>query len=142
MSSNLLKNAEQSGVYYLPSPRRKLLEASAGELHFDLLPVNIASRKTISEILRELGNALHFPIWYGVNFDALYDCLSDPEWQAGNGHVLLIDGLDNLRLADPDDFATLIEVFQAAAETRRASGQPFWILLDTPARGIATLPEA
>lgn len=140
MSSKLLKDAKRSGVYYLPTARRKMLEASAGTLH--LLPAEITPHKTITETLRELGRALSFPGWYGANFDALYDCLTDPEWQPGNGHVLLINGLDKLRLNDPEDFATLIEVLQAAAETRRASDSPFWILLDTPARGIAMLPEA
>jgi hypothetical protein len=30
----------------------------------------------------------------------------------------------------------LIEVFQAATEARREAASPFWILIDTPARGI------
>lgn len=142
MSAKLLNNASQSGVYYLPPARRKVLETSARKLNFDLLSAHIATHQTIADILRELGKALHFPDWYGANFDALYDCLSGPEWQVGMGHVLLINGLDSLRLADPEDFAALIEVFQAVAENHHPSGKPFWILLDTPARGVATLPEA
>jgi hypothetical protein len=56
--------------------------------------------------------------------------------------VLLINGMAHLRAADPDDFATLIEVFQAVAEARRERLTPFWILIDTPARGIPAFPEA
>jgi hypothetical protein len=56
--------------------------------------------------------------------------------------VLVIKGMARLRATDPDDFATLIEVFLAVSEARRERQEPFWILIDTPARGILTFPEA
>lgn len=142
MNETLLKNAEASGVYYLSPPRQAALETATARARFCLLSASIAKASSTEEVLSELGSAFQFPIWYGTNFDALCDCLTDPDWQPAKGHVLLINGLANLRAADPDDFATLIEVLQTAAETRRASHTPFWILIDTPARGVAALPEA
>ena len=54
----------------------------------------------------------------------------------------LINGMAELRASDPDSFATLIEVLQAAAESRQAANSPCWIAIDTPARGVPGLPEA
>ena len=142
MSLALLKNTDQSGVYFLPAPRRAAIEAACSRFHFKALSADIADYPNAEKVLYQLGSALDFPIWYGANFDALFDCLTDPDWHPAKGHVLLISGISRLRTADPDDFATLIDVFKAAAEARRDMHSPFWILIDSPARGIPTFPEA
>ena len=142
MSDKSLKDAAASGLYHLPPSRLATVEASAERMRFCLLTADIAQQTSIESALSQLGNAFKFPIWYGANFDALYDCLCDPDWQPAKGHVLVIKGMAHLRAADPDDFATLIEVFLAVSEARRERQEPFWILIDTPARGISTFPEA
>ena len=142
MNDKLLKNAAQAGVYHLPPLRRTALEAAAKKHHFPVLTADIGVHQKMEKTLRNLGRALHFPIWFGANFDALFDCLADPDWYPAKGHVIVLSGIDSLRVSDPDDFTTLIEVLQAATEARRELGFPLWVLLDTPARCIPSLPEA
>jgi len=142
MSDNLLKNVDASGVFHLVTERQSTIETAASHARFCVLKADIAKHSSTQDLLAQLGSALNFPIWYGANFDALYDCLTDPDWAPAKGHVLLINGLARLRSSDPADFATLIEVFQSAAESRRAMHTPFWVLIDAPARGIPTLAEA
>lgn len=141
MTDMLLKNAAHAGVYYLPPDRRTAVNAAAKKCHFPVLPADIGTHQKIETTLRQLGNALHFPIWFGANFDALFDCLTDSDWYPAKGHVIILSGIDSLRVSNPDDFATLIEVLQAATDARREAGAPLWVLLDTPAHGIAPLPE-
>ena len=142
MNEKLLKNADLAGVYHLPPLRRASFEAAAQKLHFPILTADISGHQNIESTLRKIGSALHFPIWFGANFDALFDCLVDPDWYPAKGHIVIFKGIDSLRSADPEDFTTLIEVIQAAAESRCAAGTPLWVLLDTPARGITPLPDA
>ena len=142
MTDKLLKNAAQAGVYHLPTLRRSALEAAAKNHHFAVLTADLGAHQKIETTLRQLGSALHFPKWFGANFDALFDCLTDPDWYPAKGHVIVLSGIDSLRVSDPDDFTTLIEVLQAATAARHEMGSPLWVLLDTPARGIPTLPEA
>ena len=142
MNDNLLKNASASGVYYLSASRQSAIEAAASQARFCILAASISKAASTEEVLATLGAAFKFPTWYGTNFDALCDCLTDPDWQPANGHVLVINGLTNLRATHPDDFATLIAVLQAAAEIRRDAHSPFWILIDAPARDVPALPEA
>ena len=142
MSEKFLDKADQSGVYYLPTGRRTTIATAAGRLRLHTLPVDLSRAASAGEALRRLGEALNFPDWYGANFDALYDCLTDPECFPGNGHVLPLNGIATLRQGDPQAFATLLEVLQAAAGQRRAAGAPLWVLIDTLAPGIHSLPEA
>lgn len=141
MSDKLLKNVDACGVFHLPPARQSAIESAAAHAHFCLLKSEISRQASTADALVQFGSTLHFPIWYGANFDALHDCLTDPDWQPAKGHVLLFNGIARLRTSDPIDFATLIQVFQGVAEERRAMHTPFWILIDSPARGIPTFPE-
>ena len=140
MNDQLFENTEESGVYYLPPAHQGSAEDAAKKKGLLVLTVEIAARANKDQALEQLGAALHFPTWYDANFYALFDCLTDPDWQPARGHVIMIKGMIELRATNPDDFATMIEVFQAATEARREAASPFWVLIDTPARGIPVLP--
>ena len=142
MSENFIREADQSGVYYLPASRHDALEIAAIKAHLRPAPVKIPRGRHSGALLKQLGEALNFPDWYGANFDALHDCLTDPDIVPGTGLVLFLTRTASLHKSDPKGFATLIEVFQAVAGELGQRGTPFWVLLDSPAAGIATLPEA
>lgn len=142
MSSHPFKSVDSSGTYFLPIARQAATEAIAEKERLRWLQAEISPRANKDQALAQLGKDLGFPIWYGGNFDALFDCLTDNDWNPAKGLVLMISGTATLRASDPEDFSTLIEVFKAAAETRKDAGCAFWILLDAPARGIPPFPEA
>ena len=142
MSSSLFKHAAQAGLYYLPDSARSDLEQEAAKAQRAFFSVRLENCKDTQEALIEFGKACHFPIWYGANFDALNDCLSDPDWPNGKGVILKISGLETLRSGDVEAFSTLIDVLRSATISRSASKQPLWILLTTPARGVSNLPDA
>ena len=142
MSEKFIRKADQAGIYYLPASRRTAAEAAAEKAHLRPTLVKISRGMHSAALLKQLGEALNFPDWYGANFDALHDCLTDPDFVPGKGLVLFLTGTASLHKGDPDGFATLIEVFQAVAGELGQRGVPFWVMLDSPATGIATLPEA
>ncbi|MGV0977222.1 MAG: barstar family protein [Azonexus sp.] len=142
MSEKFIRKADRAGVYYLPASRRAAAEAAAEKAHLRSTLVKISRGMHSGALLKQLGEALSFPDWYGANFDALHDCLTDSDFVPGKGLVLFLTGTAILHKGDPDGFATLIEVFQAVAGELGQSGIPFWVLLDSPATGISVLPEA
>ena len=78
-----------------------------------VLTVEIAARANKDQALKQLGAAPAFSYVVRRQFRcALFDCLTDPDWQPARGHVIMINGMIELRATNPDDFATLIEVFQ------------------------------
>lgn len=81
--------------------------------------------QTKSEFLREIGEALDFPDWYGQNFDALADCLTDVD--DGDGTILLWDGWGALARGEPRAFSVALSVFGTRVNADR--GGPFAVLL-------------
>lgn len=134
-----LGNRTHGGLFYLPADRQPLPPPPAPIRAWRI--ANLSQSPTASAALTRLGQALHFPDWYGANFDALHDCLGDPDW-LGNGAAVLIDGLDTLRDRDRQAWSTLLDVFRSATERDAGHLPPLWIVLTTPAPGVANLPTA
>lgn len=137
MNEHFLRDASRAGLFRLAANCLDTLGAAGANR---VLTVDLARHADIAGVLRELGEALHFPDWYGANFDALHDCLTDPDWQPAPGSIMHLAGLDTLRRSSPDDFSALMDVFASAADSRRADGKPLWILIDAAAPGIPALP--
>ena len=90
----------------------------------------------IAESLEALGRALDLPDYYGVNWDALEECLGDFSWRSGPIRLFLHHA-DAIPTGLLD---TLIAVFsEAAAEWSRQGRVCSLFLADT---GRRELPEA
>jgi len=139
---NAFKNPAHAGLYYLPAEQQTQLRERLDQAHLSLLTVELGKHDQLAGILEEFGRALHFPAWYGANLDALHDCLSDTEWREQRGIALCINGLDTLRHRHPQPFTNLLEVLDSACRTGSTPKHPLWILLDSPAPGLASLPAA
>jgi len=119
-----LQDASRSGVYR-SARADEILDAVKGSS----LPVARIRYAGKELLLKSIAAALRFPAWFGQNWDALEDCLSD---LPGKGYVLLFDH------AKPgDDLGVLIDVLRSSAEFRAAHGKPFFAVFIDPSR---TLP--
>jgi len=87
--------------------------------------------------LRAISQALHFPDWFGGNWDALEDCLGDLSWRPGDGHVLV---LRNWQALTSDDLGVLIDVLRSSAEFWQGRGKPFFAVLVDPQARLALPP--
>lgn len=144
---NELAEARQAGIYRLPPGKGPALESAAAALGFACLKVSADGSDDIDAILTALGRDLDFPDWYGVNFDALNDCLTDFSWNEAPGYVMVIDAAEALHNGNPGNFQTLNEVFANAIEAWREQDIPFWVFYtfaaptsQTTDNELATLP--
>ncbi|MEV7503526.1 barstar family protein [Streptomyces sp. NPDC093018] len=73
-----------------------------------------------SGLLDAVARALHLPDWFGRNWDALLDSLSDPSvWPseaAERGLLLVVTGWEPYAGARPDEWRVAREVFTEATE--------------------------
>lgn len=116
-----LGDASNSGVYRAPRSD-EILDAAQGST----LKVARIDLKGVSEkeaLMQHIALALEFPQWFGGNWDALEDCLSDLSWSAAIGHVLLIEHADALAA---DERGILVDILASAAASWAARGRSFF----------------
>ena len=131
-----LGDASKSGVYRAPHDR-DIADALRGSA-LQIARINLAGVGAKNALLARIAGALEFPQWFGGNWDALEDCLSDLSWllipQVG-GHVLLIEGEAGL---PADERGILIDILASAASSWKERGCPFFAVF---VGGAAQLPE-
>ena len=127
-----LKDPARSGVYRVSRADETVEAVRGSELSFAIIPI---SEKP--ELMQTIAKALGFPDWFGGNWDALEDCLTDFSWREAAGHVLLFEGSRGLA---EDDAGILIDVLTAAAEFWAGQGKPFFAVFVDSAR-VLKLPD-
>lgn len=129
-------NPACSGVFRTPT--RQAAERFARAAHLELLAADLAAAAGKASLLERLGRALEFPHWYGGNWDALEDCLTDLSWRPGTGHLLMIEGQAPLQIPQEDASVFLDILGQSAAYWAR-QGRPFVAVFVDPG-GVLSLP--
>ena len=119
-----LRDAKRSGVYRA-SDARAIVDATQGS-DLDVVAIEAAAKH-----FEAIAKALAFPDWFGANWDALEDSLSDLSWRKGAGHVLVFR-------SHPagDDRGVLIDVLGSAAQYWAARGKPFFAVFIDPDRKL------
>lgn len=79
-----------------------------------------------------IARACSFPDWYGRNWDALADCLTDLSWAPARGWVLLYEGWGMLARTDPQAWQLARGVFFDTCTYWHEAGTPFAVLLRGP----------
>lgn len=125
-----LQDASRSGVYRV-SRADEIVDAVKGS---DLSLVRLAFADK-AQLLENMASALEFPHWFGHNWDALEDCLTDLSWREAPAHVLLIENPK-----PGDDLGVLTDILRSSAESWAQRGKPFFAIFVDPARALP-LPE-
>jgi RNAse (barnase) inhibitor barstar len=130
-----MKDASRSGVYRATADP-VVLEV-AGEAGLEVVAVSLATARDKDSLMKTLAEALGFPKWFGANWDALEDSLSDLSWRDAPGWVLVLRDFDAL---SRDDLGVLLEVLRSAAQFWAGRGRPFFAVFIDPQRSLA-LPD-
>jgi RNAse (barnase) inhibitor barstar len=76
-------------------------------------------------LLDEFARGLEFPEYFGKNWDALEDCLTDLEWLSAEAFVLIIMNADQLLKKHQAEMKTFAGILASAAGR--------WVAADPPA---------
>ncbi|MEV4440885.1 barstar family protein [Streptomyces sp. NPDC049577] len=130
----LLGGPTPPGVYRLhagENPSHVLALATESDWHAARLRLTGVTGK--AGFLDRCAADLDFPDWFGRNWDALADCLTDLSWwrEAGKsrGYLVLADGWDAFRTADPEVAGTAEEIFHEATDFWADRESPLTVLL-------------
>ena len=130
--THVLQTPAKSGVYRVVGAEAVEREArSAGAA---IAKIRLAGK---ASFLRNIAAALDFPDWFGGNWDALEDCLTDLGWRPAAVHLLV---LEDLAAMPREELGVLIDVLAAAAQFWADQGRGFFAVFIDP-RGTLELPE-
>lgn len=125
-----LQDPSRSGAYRV-SRADEVADALKGS-NLSLVRVPFADK---AGLLKNMASALGFPDWFGHNWDALEDCLTDLSWRDAPGHVLIIE-----KPRPGDDLGVLVDILRSSAEFWAGRGKPFFALFVDPER-VVSLPD-
>jgi hypothetical protein len=107
------------------APWTSLLMVTAGKSAQSLVrpPTEFALRviqgtkcQTTAGLLTECARALNFPDYFGHNWDALEECLTDLEWLPAKGYILFIIDAAQVLPNDEAEYETFLEILSDAGE--------------------------
>lgn len=96
-------------------------------------------------LFERFSSGLRLPDWFGANWDALADCLTDLSWwrsrrrepQARHGRLVLLEGWQGFAGSAPADWEVAREVLASAVDYWSRTPDPLVVLLR---KGIAADP--
>jgi Barstar (barnase inhibitor) len=96
----------------------------------ELFCVNGEQVRTKRRFLVVIARAMGLPRWFGMNWDALADSLTDFAWEPGTTHVLLLSALDGFAQHAPLDFGTALGLLDDAASFWAEQDVRFLVLIE------------
>lgn len=113
----------------------------AEQMQLFVLPGSAIASKV--DLLQTCAEIMHFPDYFGYNWDAFEDCLTDFEWLPAQGYVLFYDQPETFAQADPEDWATLMDILEFAVDSWAQTSSPLYVFFRTMqpiGTAIADLP--
>jgi hypothetical protein len=115
-----------SGLLALDSVDADDIRVAASQLGFASYDVDLRGADKAA-MFERFAAACGFPEWFGKNWDALLESLSDWSWQeAMPGYVLFVTGIEALELP-PEDVTVFSEILEEASRRMAHDGTPMWI---------------
>lgn len=92
-------------------------KSSSANLQEHMLTLTVASEQPLDkqQLLAALAETLQFPGYFGHNWDAAWDCLTDLNWQDTDAITLQLP-LSQQQPVETDDLEIFLELLAEAAE--------------------------
>lgn len=119
-----------SGVYTLESGKpADAVKKAAVTCKIDYIEVDLKGVSGKEGLLRKMAASLSFPSYFGMNWDALHDCLTDMGWHPACGYVVLIKKFVVFAEKFPEEAGIAKDIFTASAQYWKKKDVPFYIIL-------------
>jgi Barstar (barnase inhibitor) len=131
----------RSGLYLLTGgPGPAAVERLCRLKGVRLFRIDARNAVTKRRFLAVAARALDFPSWFGANWDAFEDCVTDLEWAPAPAYAVLLENMEWFAHRVPRDFDTALRILEATAEFWNEEGIPFHVLVSGAQTGGAPLP--
>jgi len=113
-----LKGVRSNIVQSIRAHRVSDLQDAAQHLGHHFLYANLSQAQTKQDVLDMIGAQFTLPSHFGKNFDALYDCMTDPLHKSGPqpGFVVVLEQIPTNPKFDKEAREQLLDIFRDTAD--------------------------
>ncbi|SRR5579883_245167 len=128
----LFEGEDRPGLYRLTTPVSMATLTSLAETHQTQL-VYIDGRTIASkaDFLQSIAQAMAFPDYFGHNWDALQDLLTDQDWLTGDRAIILYDQPENFAQHAPSDWQIALDILRSTVDYWRQADRPLSVLFQS-----------
>ncbi len=118
ISETPLKGVRTNIVQSIRAHRVQDLQDAASALGHHFLYANLANAQSKPDVLDMIAQQFMLPAHFGKNFDALYDCMTDPVHKAGPqpGFVVVLEQVPAHAKFDKEAREQLLDIFRDTAD--------------------------
>ena len=113
-----LRNVRTNIVQSIRAFRVQDLQDAAQGLGHHFLYANLANAQSKQDVLDMIAAQFTFPTHFGKNFDALYDCMTDPLHKSGPqpGFIVVLEQIPAHAKFDKEAREQLLDIFRDASD--------------------------
>jgi RNAse (barnase) inhibitor barstar len=117
-TENALKGVRTNIVQSIRAFRVQGLQDAARSLGHHFLYANLATAQSKQDVLDLLAQQFILPAHFGKNFDALYDCMTDPVHKSGPqpGFIVVLEQIPANAKFDKEAREQLLDIFRDTAD--------------------------
>ncbi len=93
-----------------------------------LLECDVSDVKSDEMLFHKLAKVFNFPDYFGHNWDAFNECLSDLEWLPADSYILFLSGSELFWKKQTFTAGKLVSAWLSAAEQWSREGVPFHLV--------------
>ncbi|HZF79158.1 MAG TPA: barstar family protein [Rubrivivax sp.] len=126
-SDTPLKGVRSNIVQSIRAFRVQELQDAASALGQHFLYANLASAQSKQDVLDLIAQQFTLPAHFGKNFDALYDCMTDPVHKSGPqpGFIVVLEQIPANGKFDKEAREQLLDIFRDTADYWAERKTPF-----------------
>lgn len=108
------------------------IETAARARGLLVFTIDLAGAEDKLTLLERTAATLDFPAWFGGNWDAWFDCLTDLGWigMRAPGYIIVLRHAADLQQAAPEAFDTALAIAEDAATVWARRGIRFQVIVD------------
>jgi RNAse (barnase) inhibitor barstar len=113
-----LKGVRSNIVQSIRAFRVQDLQETATQLGHHFLYANLATAQSKQDVLDMIAQQFTFPSHFGKNFDALYDCMTDPLHKSGPqpGFIVVLEHIPANGKFDKEAREQLLDIFRDTSD--------------------------
>ena len=118
ISETPLKGVRSNIVQSIRAFRVQTLQDSARSLGQHFLYAHLANAQSKQDVLDLIAQQFMLPAHFGKNFDALYDCMTDPLHKSGPqpGFIVVLEQIPATAKFDKEAREQLLDIFRDTAD--------------------------